>query len=67
MIKKATVRRARMTGYQKKNRKVKGDVFLNKEWIGKRVIVVSLYEYVDFKKALRNALTRLKQIQRLSK
>lgn len=67
MIKKGIVRKARMTGYQKRLRRLKGNIFLKKEWIGRKVIVIPIVEFRKLERLLRQRLTKLKHIGRLSK
>lgn len=75
MIQKATVRRARMTGYQKKNRSTKGNIYLKKEWIGKHIMVMEHKEYSDlrfeakatkFRKQIAKLIKRLERIKRIT-
>jgi hypothetical protein len=67
MIKKATVRKARTTGYQGKNRTRKGNIYLSKEWIGQRVIVITLKEFLKQRREAKFVRTKMGRIARLSK
>jgi len=67
MIKRTTVRRARMTGYQKKNRRVKGNIYLNRKWVGKRVAIVLYQDLLQMNREIRTLKRVIALIKRLTK
>lgn len=67
MIQKSYVKRARVTGLPKNQRRVKGSVYLPKTWLGKKVVVLTYDEYLFLKRSLKSAKYQITQIQRVVK
>ncbi len=67
MIKKAFIRRARMTGVSKRNRTPKGNIYFNQKWLGKKVAVVIYRDYIDTRREIKRLTTIIKNLKRVIK
>lgn len=63
----ATVRRARVQGYRGKQRLPKGNVYLNKIWLGSKVVILLRKEFLEMKRELRGLRVRAKVARRMFK
>jgi hypothetical protein len=66
-LKISTVRKARMTGYNGKNRKRKGCIYLPADRIGNKVLIITVQEYRKMAKQIRKGGTKLSKVQKIIK